>query len=442
MKSEKNLVKNIINNHFDVQHGQLKVGGKTIEDIVDRFGTPLYIYDPSIFRKKLTLLKNALPEVNVYYSVKANPTPAVIKTFVDEGCGLEISSAGELLLALKCGCPSSKILYAGPGKTKNDLITALNEVIAEIHVESFEEIELASHIAQRYDSVFSVAIRINPSDVVKGGAMVMGAKSTAFGIDEEMLFEAIDKVAGSKNLKLNGLHCYAGTQIIDYDILVDMYDHYINLALKTAEYTGSPLKTLDFGGGFGIPYFESDNELDIDNLKKHVTPIFKKARNSPYLKNTQFIVEPGRYLVAEAGLYVTKVLYNKLSRNKKIIIIDGGMHQNVAAAGHFGQIIKRNFPMAVGNKLNNEATEIYDIAGPLCTPLDTMGRDVLLPPVETGDIVVFFQSGAYTRSASPLHFLSHPEPMEIFMNNGSPVVVKKKGDVADVLRGTYIDFNI
>jgi len=442
MQSPKNILTHIVKSHFEIHDGWLRINGMLLKDIVDRYGTPLYVYDTSIFKKKLALLRNALPDVEIHYSVKANPTPAVIKTFVDEGCGLEIASAGELVLAQKCGCSPSRILYAGPGKTESDLIDALQAGVSEIHIESFEEIGLLSKIAGRFQSEFSVAIRINPSDVIKGGAMVMGAKATAFGIDEELLFQAIDRVRETGNLNLCGLHCYAGTQIIDYDILVDMYEHYIRLAARMAEYSGKPLKTLDFGGGFGIPYFDSDKDLEMDKLHKHLTPVFKEARTTKYLKPTKFIVEPGRYLVAEAGLYITRILYCKSSHDKKIIILDGGMNHNVAATGHFGQIIKRNFPMALGNKMDKDAKVTYTVAGPLCTPLDTLGRDVLLPAAESGDIMVFFQSGAYARSASPLQFLGHPEPMEVFVSDSDSAVVRHRGDAADLLRGTEFDNNL
>jgi len=442
MQSPETILNHIVKSHFEIYDGWLRIDGMLLKDIVDRYGTPLYVYDTSIFKKKLALLRNALPGVEIHYSVKANPTPAVIKTFIDQGCGLEIASAGELVLAQKCGCSPSKILFAGPGKTEGELIAALEARVSEIHIESFEEIDLLSKIAGRFNSEFSVAIRINPSDVIKGGAMVMGAKATAFGIDEELLFPAIDRVREAGNLNLCGLHCYAGTQIIDYDILVDMYEHYIRLAARMAEYIGKPLKTLDLGGGFGVPYFESDKDLEMDKLYKHITPIFKQARDTKYLKSTKFIVEPGRYLVAEAGLYITRILYCKSSRDKKIIILDGGMNHNVTATGHFGQIIKRNFPMALGNKMNKDAKVKYTVAGPLCTPLDTLGRDVLLPTAESGDIMVFFQSGAYARSASPLRFLSHPEPMEVFIENGESSVVRQRSDVKDVFRGTNLNNNL
>ena len=441
MQSPENIFNHIIKSHFEIHDGWLRVDGMLLKDIVDRYGTPLYVYDVSIFKKKLAHLRDTLPGVDIHYSVKANPTPAVIKTFVNEGCGLEIASAGELVLALKCGCSPSGILFAGPGKTESDLIAALQAGVSEIHIESFEEIDLLSKIVGRFHSEFSVAIRINPSDVIKGGAMVMGAKATAFGIDEELLFTAIDRVHEADNLNLCGLHCYAGTQIIDYDILIDMYEHYIGLATRMAEYSGKPLKTLDFGGGFGVPYFNSDKDLEMDKLHKYLTPVFKEARTTKYLKHTKFIVEPGRYLVAEAGLYITRILYCKSSRDKEIIIIDGGMNHNVAATGHFGQIIKRNFPMALGNKMDKTPTVKYTVAGPLCTPLDTLGRDVLLPAAESGDIMVFFQSGAYARSASPLRFLSHPEPMEVFIENGESGVVRQRGKESDVFLGTTLDEN-
>ena len=255
-------------------------------------------------------------------------------------------------LALKCGGSPSKILFSGPGKTEVELLLALKAGISEIHVESFEEINRLALLSKHIDRAIPVVIRFNPSEVVRGGAMVMGGKPTAFGIDEEMIVEAVEKVLRSDRLTFQGLHCYSGTQIVDYDVIVDMYEHYIEFASKISDHFNVPFKTLDFGGGFGIPYFDTDITLDMDSLCEGLKPLIRHARSKKGLENTRFIIEPGRFLVGEGGLYIARVLDIKKSRNEKFMVLDGGMNHHIVAAGHFGHIIKRNIPIAVANKMD------------------------------------------------------------------------------------------
>lgn len=422
-----------------VRNGELIVESLPVSEIVRRYGTPLFVYIPAIFSRKLLMLRDAFPDFDVYYSVKANPTPAIVNFFVRENCGLEIASSGELELALACGCSPDRILFAGPGKTDSELERAISVGVSEIHVESLGEMNRIEKLANRFDRQIPVVIRFNPSDTARGGAMNMGGKSTAFGIDEDLLAEAVGQVLQSKYLSFNGLHCYAGTQIVDYDVLVTMYEHYLNIAANIVDFFEVPMRTLDFGGGFGVPYFDTDIELDLDKLRESVTPLIERARTSKWLAQTKFIVEPGRFLVAEGGLYIATIIDIKTSRGQTYLVLDGGMNHHIVSTGHFGGLIKRNVPMAVANRMDRTSDNTYTIVGPLCTPLDTLGRNVSMPEVEVGDPVVFFQSGAYVRSQSPLKFLSRPEPMEIAVRNGEADIIRHRGKDSDVLTGTSYD---
>jgi diaminopimelate decarboxylase len=190
---------------------------------------------------------------------------------------------------------------------------------------------------------------------------------------------------------------------------------------------------LDFGGGLGIPYFANERELDMEKLREDLAALMTEIRGEALFAGTQFMVEPGRYLVGEAGIYVTRINDIKISRGKKFLIVDGGMHHHLAASGNLGQVIKRNFPVALLNKLAKNSEETVDVVGPLCTPLDVLAKDVHLPSADVGDLLGVFQSGAYARTSSPLGFLSHPTPAEVLMNDGDVRLIRRRGTYDDLL---------
>jgi diaminopimelate decarboxylase len=412
------LVETIIRDFYRAGPEGLAAGGIPVCALARRFGTPFYAYAPEVFRRKLDRLRRAFPFADVHYSLKANPNPAVVACMVGSGAGLEIASGGELALALACGCPAGRIIFAGPAKRDDELAAAIAARIGEFHAESFTEIDRLALQARDTERAIRVALRVNMGEVARSGAIVMAGGPSPFGIDEERLPEAADLVARSPGLSFAGLHFYAGTQILDADVLLELYAACLERAADTSRATGLPLATIDFGGGFGVPCFEKDCELDLESIAGPAEALVSEYGLKPGFERTRYILEPGRYLVAEGGLYAASVLDVKASRGAVFLILDGGMHHNVAAAGHFGQIIKRNFPIVNATRLGSEPDTVYQIAGPLCTPLDTLGRDVLLPRAEIGDIIVFFLAGAYALTASPVRFLSHPEPAELMVEHG------------------------
>lgn len=414
---------------------ELLVGNIGIGSIVARHGTPAFVYDRNSLEQKYTALRSALPQrFAISYSVKANPNPAFLKFFLAKGCGLEIASAGEFHQARSAGCPPEKILFAGPGKTPLELQRVMAQGIGEIHAESELEIERISQLATRMGGIARVALRVNPDEAGLGGAMVMGGKSAPFGVDEEAMEPLLRRIASDPHLDFRGIHLFAGTQILDHDLLLAQYRKGLEIARVAAAVVGLPLHTVDFGGGLGIPYFPGDGELDVTLLGNGLHELMTEIRGEGCFAQTNFIVEPGRFLVGEAGVYVTRINDIKMSRGKKYLILDGGMNHHLAASGNLGQVIKRNFPLAILNKFNAPPTESVDVVGPLCTPLDTLGRAVQLPKPEVGDLVGIFQAGAYTRSASPLGFLSHPTPPEVWVENGQQFLIRRRGTPDDYLR--------
>ncbi|MBI3756941.1 MAG: type III PLP-dependent enzyme [Deltaproteobacteria bacterium] len=429
-----NLLAALLSRFFPESERELIVGGIPVRALVARYGTPLFLYDSDILDRKWNLLRHALPEqFTICYSVKANPNPSFLKHFLAKGCGLEIASGGEFYLALRAACPPAKILFAGPGKTEEELELVLSRDIGEIHVESLREAERISALSRRLGRRARVAIRVNPGGEAQGGAMRMGGKAAPFGIDEENLECVVDRIINDSWLEFRGLHLFTGTQILDAAVLLTQYRKGIEIARRVVQQGKSPLHTLDFGGGLGIPYFANDVELDMARLQEGLADLMAEVVRDPSFAGTQFIVEPGRYLIGEAGLYLVRVIDIKISRGKKFLVVDGGMNHHLAASGNLGQVIKRNFPLALVNKLTTEDHETVDVVGPLCTPLDVLARDVQLPPAAVGDCIGVFQSGAYARAASPLGFLSHTTPPEVLVSAGQPLLIRRRGVYEDLV---------
>lgn len=421
-------VSRLVARNFDSVDGELYVGGVPITRIVAEHGTPLFVYSADVLDRAWSLLRRTFPSrFAISYSVKANPNPAILAYFVARGCGLEVASAGELALARATDCPTGEILFAGPGKTEHELEEALAKGIGEIHVESLLEARRIGAIARRFGLRAPVALRVNPAADVQGGAIRMGGKPTAFGIDEEMLDEAIDAVCGDPAIEFRGLHLFTGTQILDHEVLLRQYARGVDLARRVATRLQRPLATLDFGGGLGIPYFSGESDLDMTALRDGLVRLTAELEGDRLLAGTRLLIEPGRFLVGEAGIYVARVNDLKISRGRTFLILDGGMNHHLAASGNLGQVIRRPFPMALLNKLDREASGPVDVVGPLCTPLDTLGREVRVADPEVGDLLGILQSGAYGLTASPVNFLSHPTPAEVLVDDRQLHLIRARG---------------
>ena len=429
------LASEIVSRYFSLENGGLCVGGLPVSEIVRQFGTPAFIYDHSILEARLSALRDALPpSFQISYSVKANPAQEILRFFIGHNCGLEIASAGELEQALAAGCPAERIIFAGPGKTEAELEVALRHRIKEIHVESTLEIERIHNLCRQRSWHADIALRVNPSAEAQGGAMRMGGKPAPFGIDEECIESVVAEVLKNPYLTFRGIHLFTGTQILDHQVLITQYRKAIEIAGRIAWKFGCPIGTVDFGGGLGIPYFPGDKPLDLAALRADLDCLAAGSGEDKTFAGTEFMIEPGRFLVGESGVYVTRVNDIKVSRGKKFLIVDGGMNHHLAASGNLGQTIKRNYPVALLTRMSAPAAESVDVVGPLCTPLDVLARNVHLPQAEVGDLFGVFQSGAYARSASPLAFLSHPAPPEIMVSGKSTFMIRRRGELSHYLQ--------
>ncbi len=413
------LTERLLAGQFAVAGSDFVIGGVTARDLAETFGTPLFAYDAALIRRSYRALASALDGfASIHYSIKANPNPAVVRVLLDEGAGLEIASLGEFCAALAAGADPSRILFAGPGKRRSELEQVIAAGIGEIHLESFEELAHVEAIGAALGRTIAVALRVNPVAEAQGGAMRMGGKAAPFGFDEEDIDAVVDRVRAAPHLDLAGVHLFAGTQILDAVVLLGQWRHGLAVAGRVAARLGRPLRTIDLGGGLGIPYFAGDGELDLTAVKAGLGPLVDAKRADPLIRDAHVLVEPGRYLVGPSGVYLSSVLAAKVSRGQRFLVVDGGMHHHLAASGNLGQVIKRDYPVLAASRMAEPAVSPASVVGPLCTPLDTLARKVELPDMAAGDLVAVLQSGAYGPTASPAGFLSHPAAAEVLVDNG------------------------
>jgi diaminopimelate decarboxylase len=392
---------------------ELLVGGRKLGELAAELGRDaFYAYDRARIRERIAMLRTVLPKsIGIHYAVKANPLPELVAFTAPLLDGLDVASRREMRIALGAGMDAATISYAGPGKTVQDLQEAVAAGIL-INVESAREIDRLEQIAVELGQTARIAIRVNPAFELRGAGMRMGGGAKPFGIDEEMLPALLPTLA-RPGLRFEGFHLYCGSQSLNAEAIAQALEQSYALALRLAAMAPTPVLSLNLGGGFGIPYFPGDRPLDLAPVAAALEKIVADA--AIRLPQARLHLELGRYLVGAAGVYVTRIVDKKVSRGETFLITAGGMNHHLAASGNLGQVIRKNYPVAIGNRLEGAECEQVHIHGPLCTPLDVLAQNVTLPRAEPGDWVVVFQSGAYGYSASPHGFLSQPLPSEILI---------------------------
>lgn len=398
---------------FPVRDDCLQIGGIALTRLAQRVGaTPFYAYDRQKITERIALLRRHLPaEILLHYAMKANPMPAVVQHLAGLVDGIDVASVGEMRIALDTILPPNSISFAGPGKKEHELRSAIAAGIV-LNVESGQEMELIAQLGEFLGITPKVAIRINPDFELKSSGMKMSGGPKPFGVDAECVPDLLMRL---RKLGLNfiGFHIFSGSQNLNAAAIQEAHAKTLQLGIRLADYAPSPIRLLNIGGGFGIPYFPGDRALDLaiigENLR-HLMPEVKR-----HLPDTRIAIELGRYMVAEAGIYVCRVLERKLSREQVFLVTDGGLHHHLAASGNFGQVIRRNYPVIIGNKVQGTEKEIVSVVGPLCTPLDILADQMQMAKASEGDLVVVLQSGAYGLTASPTAFLHHPMPLEVLV---------------------------
>jgi len=396
---------------FEVREGCLCVGGKSVIDIMSGAGSvPAYLYDATLIRQRIEMLRKALPDtVSLHYAMKANPMPEVVNLVAGLVDGLDIASGGELEVALKSGCDPKEMSFAGPGKKDWELKAAIDAGIT-INVESSNELERIGTLS--VNGAANVALRVNPDFELKSSGMRMSGGPKPFGIDSEMIPEVLRRLGGLP-VHFRGFHIFTGAQNLRPESICEAQVKSLDLALELATFAPSPPEFINIGGGFGIPYFPGDEPLDISSICENLGRLSTKLESAH--PGCELIIELGRYLVGEAGVYVSRIIDKKVSRGHTYLVTDGGLHHHLSASGNFGQVIRKNYPLVIANKIGSAETEVASVVGPLCTPLDLLGHKMELAKAEIGDLVAVFQSGAYGYTASPHLFLSHPPPLQLLL---------------------------
>jgi diaminopimelate decarboxylase len=398
---------------FPVVDGCLQVGGMPLTRLAQRVGkTPFYAYDRSLLAARAAHLRTVLPpDIRLHYSVKANPMPALVQCMAGLVDGFDVASGGELKTALDTVMPAGRISFAGPGKSLDELTQAV-AAGAIVHLESERELDAIIGVGDALGLTPRVVLRVNPDFEMKTSGMKMGGGAKPFGIDAENVPQMLKRLGGL-GVDFHGLHIFSGSQSLHPAALMEAQSRTFELAFRLAQDAPQALRLLNIGGGFGIPYFPGDVSLDLRPIGDHLAQWMPRVQAS--LPAAEVVIELGRYLVGEAGLYVARVVDRKVSRGQVFLVVDGGLHHHLAASGNFGQVIRKNYPVAIGNKMNPSARETVSVVGPLCTPLDVLGADVALARAEVGDLLVVFQSGAYGLTASPTAFLGHAAPGEVLV---------------------------
>lgn len=398
---------------FEVMDDCLQIGGMPLTRLAERVGqTPFYAYDRARLTERVALLRQHLPaEIHLHYAMKANPMPAVVQHMAMLVDGIDIASGGEMRVALDTPIKPGLVSFAGPGKSDKDLGCAIAAGVV-LNMESEGEMERIAVIAKRIGMAAKVAVRVNPDFELKSSGMKMGGGPKQFGVDAERVPAMLGRIH-ELGLDFYGFHIYSGSQNLKAASLQDAHEKTFALAIRLAQHWPGPLRTLNIGGGFGIPYFPGEERLDLAAVGENLKRILPGVRE--HLPDTEIHLELGRYLVAEAGIYVSRVIERKESRGQVYLVTDGGLHHHLAASGNFGQVIRKNYPVAIGNRVNGGARETVSVVGPLCTPLDLLADQMELAQAEPGDLVVVFQSGAYGLTASPASFLSHPSAVEVLV---------------------------
>ena len=399
---------------FEGEEGMLLIGGCGAASLVDEAGdTPLFVYNMGIVERQVRDLREAMPpQLSVHYAVKANPYPALLERMTRLVDGFDVASGGEMVRALEAGMDAAHVSFAGPGKRDDELIAAIDAGVT-LNLESEGEARRALAIADKRGRTPRLAVRVNPDFDLKGSGMRMGGGAKPFGVDA-------DRAAGLARSLIDagadwrGWHIFAGSQALDAGALIETQAATVGLAARLSDAVGATPPLVNLGGGFGIPYFPGDQRLDIAPIGEALGQTLEARAD--ILADSAFAMELGRWLVGEAGVYLTRVVDVKQSQGETFVVVDGGLHHQLAASGNFGTVVRRNYPIAVANRYGVPPTdEAVTVVGCLCTPIDKLGDKVALPSVSEGDLIAIFAAGAYGASASPSAFLGHPPALELLL---------------------------
>jgi diaminopimelate decarboxylase len=389
---------------------------EALEKAAAQFGTPCYVYFEDEVTQRLEQVRATFGRrFHVSYAVKANPSPKLLQHMQTVADSLDVSSGGELQRGLDAGFVASDISFTGPAKSEAELGLAVETDTGHVVLESIEEAVLLNQLCKTHDKTQAVLIRVGLHKVPAGYGVRMAGRPTPFGIDEERLHDAIATIQELDRLKLAGFHTYSGTQCLEADSVLENMRNAATAFAEACAHFDIRAQHLVFGLGMGVPLHDGDEPLDLNSVEAGLPKVLEIIDGCTQTSNAQLVIEVGRFLVAEAGKFVTRVVRTKDSRGQHIALCDGGMNQHLAACGHLGAVIPRNYPISKVGAPSGD-TKSYELVGPLCTSIDTLGRQVMLPQLVKGDLLAVNASGAYGLTASPVHFISHPSAKEIWVS--------------------------
>ena len=398
---------------FEAIDGELVISGRKASDLAAEAGrTPLFVYSRAMIDERVARLQAAMPDrLRINYAIKANSYAPLLEHLAGLVDGLDIASGGELAMVEAAGVAGERISFAGPGKRDTELEAAVRAGVT-LNLESENEARRALAISEKLDVTPRLAIRVNPDFELKGSGMKMGGGAKPFGVDAERVPALAREIIGA-GCEFRGLHIFTGSQALDADAVIETQANTLDLAHRIASEAGLDLPKLNMGGGYGIPYFNGDTPLDIERVGAALEERFADLPDT--LAGAELFIELGRYIVGEAGVYLTRILDRKESHGETYLVTDGGLHHQLAASGNFGTVVRRNYPLAIASHFEADPTEVANVVGCLCTPLDRLADKAHLPHAEVGDLVAVFCAGAYGASASPSAFLGQGPAEEMLV---------------------------
>ncbi|GLK42578.1 MULTISPECIES: type III PLP-dependent enzyme [Novosphingobium] len=388
----------------------------------EQFGTPSFVYFTEAIAERIAALRHAFDDqLALSFAVKCNPNPALLKWMVGRVDLLDVSSIGEFRLALQAGWAPALVSFTGPGKREFEIREAVLGGVGLLVLESLREAGIADEVARAAGRVQPVLLRIAPDSVPRGFGDQMAGRPSPFGVDLPDARDALEQIVAMPGLRLAGLHIYSGTQCLKPDAIVENYRGFLSIFTDLCEAVDLTPESLVLGSGLGVPYHDGDTPLPLDAVASAILPDIARFREDPRFAGARLKLELGRYLVAEAGYFLVRVISLKQSRGVSIAICDGGMNNHLPASGHFGMVIRRNYKMhrVGGQSAIDSDTGIYDVTGPLCTSIDRLGGGVTLASLSEGDVIAIHNSGAYGLTASPIHFIGHAPPAELMVIDGA-----------------------
>jgi diaminopimelate decarboxylase len=407
-----------------------RISVSDLHSLADQYGTPYFLYDVDDITRRIDLVRESFAGLaEVYYAVKANPNLELLRKLRDVADGLDVSSAGELKQACLAGFEMLNVSFAGPAKTASELRTSIESGVGCISIESFRELKDCALLSRQLGRKANIVVRINPQLLNRAFGMKMGGKAAQFGVDEEELDSVVEYIrSAAEDLEFRGIHIYAGSQCFEPAGIVAGVENCLEIA-RRVEAGGLLCRVINLGGGFGISHTEEGRELDLNVLAQELLPILRDFVRSSPLKR-KIIFELGRFLTADAGIYVARVVGSKESRGKKFFMVDGGLHHHLAAAGSFGAAFRSNYLLRNLSRPGSEKIQC-SIAGPSCNPTDLLGIEVDLPAPEIGDLIAVLKSGSYGFTASPLLFLGRQTPAELICHGGKVTLGRRPRTIVD-----------